>query len=110
MRPGTTTEAGRAGDTLAARYFLAFVLVTLTIAPAGRRGGRLARYQIVFRNKIGDHTMLVDDPNRQEEALTYLHQSLVVGAIVKTNGNSWVVVSDLETADGLRRITCDPAQ
>jgi len=68
----------------------------------------MARYQIVFRNGIGDHTMLVDDPNPDDEPLTYLHQSLVLGSTVHTNGNSWVVVKDVEDR-GLRQIVCDPA-
>ena len=52
--------------------------------------------------------MLVDDPNRQDEALTYLHQSLGLGSRVTTDGNTWIVVSDSD-AGGLRRIVCDPA-
>jgi hypothetical protein len=67
----------------------------------------MARYQIVFRNRVGDHIMLVDDPTHEGEKITYIHQSLDLGSIVKTNGHVWVVSDDSEV-DGLRRIICDP--
>jgi hypothetical protein len=68
----------------------------------------MARYQLIFRNGTGDHIMLVDDPSRQSEPLAYLHQPLEMGATIKTNGNTWTVVSDADH-EGIRRFICDPA-
>ena len=67
----------------------------------------MAHYQITFRNGRGDHIMLVDDPSKDGEPLSYLNQPLELGATIRTNGNSWLVVEESDQ-DGLPRFTCDP--